>query len=580
MRPEPDRLRQDTEPPYILIVDDRHSDLLLLEAILRAHGFHSHAMTDPTKVLDQCRAALPEIILLDISMPELDGFQVCGQLKADSRLADIPVLFLTAMSDVANRVRGFKAGGSDFLVKPYEPSELIARVSTHIKLRKTQLELARRNEQLREKIRAIERTHAALLESESRSEAVLNNAGVCIGLLSSDCTYQKVNGLYAQIFGYTQEEFRTMQLWDILHPDFVAQTEETISRLRSGELDQHYAAKQFVRKDGSQFPGGHWLSPHWGRDGRCIGFVCVISDLTGQQEAEDKLRLAHTVFETSSEGMLVTDSDNRIVMVNPAFTAITGYLSEEAIGRRPSFLKSSRHDREFYRQMWAELLKNSRWQGEIWNCRRSGEVYPLWLSISAIRSTDGSIANYVALFADISERKRAEEILHYQAMHDPLTKLANRVMFDERLRASLARAKRRKSLVALLYLDLDDFKAINDTLGHLAGDRVLQLAAEKIQSCLRLEDMAARLGGDEFCTILDDILSAEHAADVAERIIAALGTLDCCAAGQGLHTSIGISIYPQHGTDTETLLRCADNAMYTAKRLGKGRCHLFPASCG
>jgi diguanylate cyclase (GGDEF)-like protein/PAS domain S-box-containing protein len=573
--PESGRLPQEGVPPCILIVDDRHSDLRLLEAILRSHGYRPHPLADPTKVVDQCRTVLPEIILLDISMPDMDGFQVCNQLKADPQLADIPVLFLTSMGDVASRVRGFRAGGSDFLVKPYEPSELIARVSTHIRLRRTQLELARRNEQLREQICAIEHAHAALLESEARSEAVLNNAGVCIGLLSGTCTYEKVNGLYAHIFGYSPEEFRTMRLWDILDPEFLPQAEETIGRLRSGELEQHYAVKQFVRKDGSRFPGGHWLSPHRDSNGRCCGFVCVISDLTGQQEAESKLRLAHTVFETSSEGMLVTDAENRIVMVNPAFTVITGWRSEEVIGRRPSFMKSARHDRTFYRQMWEDLLRSGRWQGEIWNCRRSGEVYPQWLSIAAIRGKEGRIVNYVALFSDISERKKAEEILHYQAMHDPLTKLANRVMFDERLCASLARARRRKSLVALLYLDLDDFKAINDSLGHLAGDRVLQLAAEKIQSCLRLEDMAARLGGDEFCAVLDDISSTEHALEVAERIIVALGSLDCCCAGRGLHTSIGIALYPEHGTDTETLLRCADTAMYTAKRLGKGRCQLF-----
>lgn len=573
--PDPEKTT-DTQavPPYILIVDDRHSDLRLLEAILKSHGFTSYSLTNPTKVVEQCQKVLPEIILLDIGMPELDGFQVCSRLKANPLLADIPVLFLTAMSDVSHRIRGFKVGGADFLTKPYEPSELIARVSTHIKLRRTQLELARRNAQLKEKIWDIERAHAALLHSESRNEAILSNAGVCIGLLNIEGVYEKVNGLYAHNFGYSQEEFRTMQLLDILHPDHVVGTLETISKLRNGDLEQHYAVKLFVRKDGSQFPGGHWLSPHRDTEGKCNGFVCVISDLTEQKKAEDKLRLAHTMFETSSEGMLVTDAENRIIMVNPAFTRITGYRSDEVLGQNPSFQQSNRHDAEFYRSMWQKLLENNRWQGEIWNCRRNGEVYPQWLSIAVIRNRDNSIANYVALFADISERKRAEDILRYQAMHDPLTKLPNRVMFDERLRTSLARARRRKSIVAVLYLDLDNFKFINDTLGHLTGDRILQLAAEQLQSCLRLEDMAARLGGDEFCAVLDDINSVHHAVLVAERIIKALGTIDCSIAGLGIHTSIGISIFPDHGTDTETLLRCADNAMYTAKRLGKGRCYL------
>ncbi|WP_417911538.1 diguanylate cyclase domain-containing protein [Candidatus Electronema sp. TJ] len=559
---------------YVLIVDDQHSDLRLLESILKGHGFRPLSLTDPTKVLAQCRAQPPLLILLDISMPELDGFEVCTQLKADHLLADIPVLFLTSMRDMSDRLRGFKAGGADFLTKPYEPSELIARVSTHIKLRKTQLELARRNQELKEKISDLECAHAALLESQARTNAVLNNAGICIGVLDINCRYEKVNGMYARIFGYSEEEFQGMRLWDILRPDYAEQSQAAAERLRSGQQEQHYADKVFVRKNGSQFPGGHWLSPQRDSDGGCRGFVCVISDLTEQKEAEHKLRLAHTVFETSSEGMLITDEDNRIVMVNPAFTAITGWRSEEVIGRTPFFQNSNRHSREFYRQMWDTLLTNDRWQGELWNCRRNGEVYPLWLSISVIRGQDGGIVNHVALFSDISERKKAEEILRYQAMHDPLTKLPNRAMFDERLRGALARARRKQSLVALLYLDLDNFKTVNDTLGHAAGDRLLQLVAETMQSCLRVEDMAARIGGDEFCAILEDICSVSHAAGIAERIITSLGALDCSPDGYGLRTSIGIAVYPHHGEDAEHLLRCADKAMYTAKRLGKGRCCL------
>jgi len=577
-RPESLTAPEGASSPRILIVDDRHSDLLLLEAILKGHGYSPLALTNPTLALARCRADHPDIILLDISMPEMDGFEVCAQLKADPQLADIPVLFLTALRDVANRIRGFKAGGADFLVKPYEPSELIARVSTHVKLRKTQLELARRNQELKENICDLERAHAALLESEARTEAVLNNAGVCIGVLDISCRYEKVNGMYAQIFGYSQEEFRQMRFWNILRPDFVSQAQEAADQLRSGALEQHYADKVFMRKDGSQFPGGHWLSPQRDSDGRCSGFVCVISDLTEQKEAERKLRLAHTVFETSSEAMLITDAENRIVMVNPAFTAITGWRSEEVIGQRPSFQHSDRHDHEFYRQMWEKLLREGRWQGELWNCRRNGDIYPLWLSIAVIRNPDGGIVNHVALFSDISERKKAEDILRHQAMHDPLTKLPNRAMFDGRLRSALSRARRKKSLVALLYLDLDNFKSVNDSLGHLAGDHFLQLVAEKMLCCLRTEDMAARIGGDEFCAIIEDVSSVGQAAGVAERMLGELGALDCLPGGHGLRTSIGIAVFPEHGADPESLLRCADQAMYTAKRLGKGRCCLAEGS--
>lgn len=564
----------DRTVPYILIVDDSPSDICLLESILRSHGFISQSLTEPTEVLEHCQKARPEIVLLDISMPGMNGFQVCSQLKNDPTLFDIPVLFLTAMGDVADKIRGFKGGGSDFLVKPYEPSELIARVSTQISLRRAQHELSCRNQELKEEIRDKEKAHAALLDSESRNEAVLNNAAVCIGLLSLDGTYEMVNGLYADVFGYSRAEFQDMQLQDIMHPDYVDATEEVMEFLRYGQLEQHYADKKFIRKDGSVFPGGHWLSPRRTGYGSCNGFVCIISDLTEQKKAENELRLAHTVFETSSEGMLVTDAENHIIMVNPAFTAITGYEREQAIGKDPSFLKSDRQDENFYRQMWKVLLRNNSWQGEIWNRRRTGEEYPQWLSVAVIRNRNRSIAHYVALFSDISDRKKAEEILRHQAMHDPLTRLPNRVMFDERLRGSLSRAKRLNSQVALLYLDLDNFKKINDSLGHLAGDRVLQMVADRLRDCLRLEDVVARIGGDEFSAILDDVDSVDDAVATAERIIVSLGEIDCSVGGERIRTSVGIALYPDHGTETEELLHHADNAMYTAKRMGKGRSFL------
>ena len=280
-------LCDDRREPYILIVDDSRSDICLLESILRSHGFVSRALTEPTEVLAHCRTAPPEIVLLDIGMPGMNGFQVCTQLKNDPAFSDLPVLFLTAMSDVADKVRGFKVGGSDFLVKPYEPSELIARVSTQISLRRARHELACRNRELQEEIRDREKAHAALLDSESRNEAVLNNAAVCIGLLSLDGRYEMVNGLYAEVFGYSREEFRTMRLQDIIHPDDVAATEQVMEYIRYGQQGQHYADKRFIRQDGSVFPGGHWLSSRKTGDGICNGFICVISDLTEQKKAED-----------------------------------------------------------------------------------------------------------------------------------------------------------------------------------------------------------------------------------------------------------------------------------------------------
>ncbi len=560
--------------PSVLIVDDSQSEIFLVEAILRSHQYETHSITDPTRVLQEASSILPEVILLDVSMPEVDGFEICAQLKADPVLREIPVLFLTSMDDIEDKVKGFKVGGSDYLIKPVDPAELLARVSTHIKLRQAQLDLASKNRLLKEKILDLEEIHLALFDSEARTKAVLDNAAVGIAVLDSNGIYEMINDRWAEMFCYTREEFMDMHCWDIMHPDFIDIHKKTMEQLRSGDMGKTYSVKQFRRKDGSEFWGGHWVSSRLDRNDTCNGFVCVISDLTLQRKAENELRLAHTVFETSNEALLVSDSDNRIIMVNPAFTRITGYRSEQVIGKGPAILKSGRHDKDFYHQMWEELRKKDHWQGEIWNRRQSGEVYPQWLSISVIRQQNGSVANYVTAFSDITERKRAEEVLRRQALYDPLTQLPNRILFDERLRAALARARRQKTIVALFFIDLDDLKAINDSLGHLGGDQALQLVADCIGKCLRQEDVAARLGGDEFAVVLTDISKVEQVFPVVNRLLSSLAATNCPNSNKALSASIGIALFPQHGDNVETLIRTADDAMYTAKQLGKKRYYL------
>lgn len=568
-------IKEESTPHRVLIIDDNRGDLFLLESILNSREYDTHTLNDPTRAAEVARSVLPDVILLDVAMPEIDGFTLCVQLKADPDLQDIPVVFLTAMSDVKAKIAGFDAGGNDFLVKPVDPAELLARVATQVKLYHTQMELAARNYQLKQKIRDIEKAHADLLESESRNEAILNNAAVGIAVLDNHGNYEMVNDLCAELFGYSPDELARMCCLDVVHPDFSDDIIANMGRLCDGLQNQVYSSLRFIRKDGTKFWGGHWLSTRRDQEGICTGFVCVITDLTEQKRAENKLRLAHTVFETSSEAILVTDAENRIVMVNPAFTTISGFSREQALGKNPGILQSGRHDREFYRQMWADLAGEDRWQGEIWNRRANGEIYPQWLSIAVIHHHyNKSVANYVAVFSDISERKKAEEILRHQALHDPLTSLPNRVMFHECFHAALSRARRQDAIVALLYIDLDGFKTINDELGHLAGDRALQVVAECLRDTLRQEDMVARLGGDEFAIILSDIEDPQQIIRAADRLLASIADVNCSDNGHALSLSIGIANYPEHGNDAQTLLRLADDAMYTAKRLGKGRYHI------
>ncbi|MCU7845624.1 MAG: EAL domain-containing protein [Candidatus Thiodiazotropha sp. (ex Monitilora ramsayi)] len=285
---------------------------------------------------------------------------------------------------------------------------------------------------------------------------------------------------------------------------------------------------------------------------------------------EKQLQQSATVFESTWEGVMITDADNRILDVNKAFEEITGFSREEVIGQTPSLLRSGRHDRDFYQEMWEALRTDGQWRGEVWNRRKNGVVYPEWLNISTIQNKRGEVVNYVAVFSDITSIKRSEEELDHLAHHDPLTDLPNRLLFNSRLEQAIKHAKRNQSIFSILFIDLDRFKNINDSLGHKAGDDLLQQLAKRIQESIRLDDTVARISGDEFVVLLEDIGSAENTAVTVEKIMAVFNTpflLD----GHEIHitASIGISLFPVNGENVTTLLRNADTAMYRAKSDGR-----------
>lgn len=290
----------------------------------------------------------------------------------------------------------------------------------------------------------------------------------------------------------------------------------------------------------------------------------------------DDLQLAATIFESSSESMVITDAENRIVTVNPAFTTITGYTLSEVVGRNPSLLKSGRQREEFYQEMWHTLNSVGHWNGEVWNLRKNGELYAEWLSINVIFNDDGSKRMHVALFSDITERKQADELIWKHANYDHLTQLPNRRLFRDRLDQSVKIAHRTSNSMALLFIDLDRFKVVNDSLGHDIGDKLLTEAAERINLCVREMDTVARMGGDEFTVILSHITDPVYAGKIAASIIQNL-TEPFIIDGETLNVSasIGITIYPTDGGSSEQLLKNADIAMYAAKNSGRGRFSYF-----
>ena len=310
-----------------------------------------------------------------------------------------------------------------------------------------------------------------------------------------------------------------------------------------------------------------------------VGRVWSFRDITEQKQAEAELRIAATAFE-SQQAMSITDANQLILKVNKAFTNVTGYAPEEVIGKTHALLNSGRQDAKFYNALQHELKQNGYWEGEIWNNRKNGETYPEWLSITTVSDANNQITNYVATFTDITKDKEAEQTIHNLAYYDPLTALPNRRLLWERLKHNISVGRRDGKQLALLMLDLDRFKAVNDSMGHLAGDELLQQVATRIKEKLRDVDMVARLGGDEFVVLLEDISHPEDAGRIAENIVADLSKpfqlLKVSASHPELSrnvrigASIGISLFPEHGDRPETLLDNADIALYRAKDEGRG----------
>lgn len=297
------------------------------------------------------------------------------------------------------------------------------------------------------------------------------------------------------------------------------------------------------------------------------------------RRSEKNLRLAHKVIEASLDGIMIVNADGLIETVNPAFTTLTGYEPDEVSGKNPNILASGRHDAEFYREMWDTLHEKGHWQGEVWNRRKNGEVYPEWLSISVIWDDEGNVHRYAAIFSDITERKKAEERIKNLAYFDVLTGLPNRRLFTDRLSVAVANAHRHSHQMAIMFLDLDMFKRINDTLGHSIGDRVLETVSQRLVTAIREGDTVARLGGDEFTVLLPEIEHIDDAVRLARRMIDEVRE-PFIVEGNDLFitTSIGIGIYPDDGTTVETLLKNADTAMYRAKDLGRNSYQLYSAA--
>jgi len=423
----------------------------------------------------------------------------------------------------------------------------------------------------------ISRIHTEFVEANQRLETTFQTSPLAIYTRDLKGLVTSWNPAAEQMFGWSAAEIIGKTLLSV-PTDKAAESDALRLRVLSGDsIVQAEVRRQ--RRDGTLFDISTTLSPLRDSAGAIYGYVAIAADISERKKVEESLRLAASVYQVSSEAMMVTGADNRIMAINPAFSRITGYSLDEVVGRYSDFLRAFPEDQTFFKTMWQELKDTGSWHGEVPGRRKSGEVYPTWMTINAVFNADGSVFRWVAMFSDITDKKLSEELIWNQANFDSLTGLPNRRMLNDRLDQELKKAQRAGLPMALLFLDLDRFKEINDTLGHDMGDVLLKEAAQRIASCVRQSDTVARLGGDEFTVILGALEDPGSVDRVTRDILRKLSEPFLLGDEAAyVSVSIGITFYPEDAASIETLLKNADQAMYAAKNQGRNCYSYFTPS--
>ncbi|MGH8500880.1 MAG: putative bifunctional diguanylate cyclase/phosphodiesterase [Gammaproteobacteria bacterium] len=408
-------------------------------------------------------------------------------------------------------------------------------------------------------------------QSESKYRALLDTANDALVVIDQQAgAVLACNRRAEQMTGVASDRMIGTTYLDLYPPEQQAHAQSA----HAGLDGKNVTRLDLRHDDGRLIPAEVSISTTiW--DGRRVN-LAIIRDISERMRAEEDLRVAANALADIAEGVMITDGHKHIMSVNKAFMAISGYSLDEVIGKHLTYLQSDRHQLGFYRALWEAVERTGHWQGEIWSRRRNGEVYPALLSVSAVVDDHGRITHYVGVFNDISQYKNYEERLEYLAHHDALTQLPNRIFFEAKFREAMRRASDQGKMVGLLFIDLDDFKNVNDRYGHAVGDELLVSVARRIRSCVRQNDVIARVGGDEFTVLLDNLGDPGDVTVVAQKLLDAVSMPVVCG-GQELSAfaSIGVSYYPRDGDDVQTLLSNADTAMYEAKQDSRNAYKLF-----
>lgn len=421
-------------------------------------------------------------------------------------------------------------------------------------------------------ITARKRAEAALHESEAQYRAVIETSADGFWIVDMEGRLREVNDAYVRRSGYTREELLAMRVPDVEAREKPEETAAHIARIVREGCDLFESWHR--AKDGSLWPV-EINAAHWPEAGGL--FFVFVRDISARRAAETQTQKLSRALAQTADAVMVTDRTGVIEYVNPAIETMTGYARDELIGRKPDVFRSGVQDAPFYRRLWNTVLAGESFSDVLVNRRKDGSLYYEEKLISPIKDGDGNITHFVATARDITERMAVQEQLQHLAHHDALTGLPNRMLFTDRLQQALDRARRRGRTFAIMFLDLDDFKRINDAHGHETGDRVLRGVAARLRTAVRVSDTVARFGGDEFAFVVDDLAQAADLAIVAAKIRQAFAEPIALAEGEfPVGASIGVSLYPDDGDDADALLRCADAAMYSAKGLGEGGVRFHP----
>lgn len=572
-KPAIDQLRLQ-ERPAILIVDDIPENIHELAEALKDEYRIMVANNGP-KALELVHGATPpDLVLLDVLMPNMDGYDVCRRIKATPDGNRIPVIFVTVADATADKVRGFSIGAADYITKPFDIDEVRARIHTHLELNRLQ----RYFEQVvAQRTAALHEINRELEESREKYRILAQYSPNWEFWKDPDGRYIYVAPACTEITGYAPEAFMADKtlMSQIIHPEDQADWQE--HRELTLRTQSHTLTRfRIVDRSGNQRWIEHLCRPVIDASGKFLGTRGSNRDITERVLAEQQLNLSAIVFENSAEGVIIVDAELRILSVNRAFIELTGYSEQEVVGCNLSQLRTGEKDKEFYRSIPATIGANGYWQGEIWQCRKDGTVFPTLTSISKACDHYGKITHYIAIFSDLSHLKSAEQQLHYLSHYDPLTTLPNRTLFHKLLEQALLKAEQYRTKLAVLSIKLYNFKVVNDSLGQRLGDQLLIEAAGRLKALLRNIDTLSRFGGHEFNILLDQIDSAQGTDLIVQRMIEALSR-PFILRDQPIYigANIGIALYPCDGRDMETLQRNADTALSQAKVQGRDAFRFF-----